>query len=109
MLHKMKEEYVEDKNTGNVIRSGFGNMPYLVQILVRLWRRTEEEEDKRTPKDKQTAKLYKRKSIGGDYGLTILDCRQNGSLAGEELREPVNTFPMLMQMIYPESETSDWE
>lgn len=108
LLHKMKEEYVDDKSTGNIIRSGFGNMPYLVQVLVRLWRRTTEEEEKRTQKDKLVAKLYKRKEIGGDYGLTILDCRQNGSLAGTELAEPLNTFSMLGMTVYPDSEEEEW-
>ena len=38
LLHKMKPEYINDKNTGDVRRAGFSDMGFLVQVIVQCWR-----------------------------------------------------------------------
>jgi len=92
LLHKMKKTYVQNKDgkdgwNGKYERAGFGDMGFLVQVNARVWR---DEED-------------------GDFHIYITDCRQNPDLAGEDLFGPLCTFPMLAQMILPESNIEDWE
>lgn len=99
ILHKMKEQYVDDKATGRMIRSGFGDMPYIMQVNVRLWRRSKEEKKKKGGEP-----------VKGDltFGLTVLDCRQNAELTGEVLEEPMNDFATLATMVYPDTKEEDW-
>ena len=85
LIHKQKEEYINDKNTGRMKRSGFGDIGYLVQVNLEVWRRK------------------------GEFGLTVKDCRQEASLAGEEFVDPMNTFPFLASQVYPGTSEEDWE
>lgn len=86
LIHKVKNEYVDDKRTGNMERAGFGDIGYLVQINLRLnW-------------DKENG-----------FTMYVEDCRQNMDIAGEVFREPQNTFPYLAMNVYPDSELEDWE
>lgn len=77
MIHKVKEEYINDKFTGKMVRSGFKDTPYLVQILAQTWRRDP-----------------------ADFGLTILTCRQNPSIIGLELEGDFCTFDALLDMVF---------
>lgn len=106
LLHKLKEEYINDKKTGRYERAGFKDVAYQVQINLRVWRRQgEEEETGRGRKNVLTADI----AHTGNFGFTIIDCRMDASLAGMEIEEPMNTFSMLGQMVYPETEPEDWE
>ena len=90
-LHKMKGEYIQSKKTGEsgatgrMVRSGFGNMPYLVQITVKVYRN------------------------GNGFGVQVLKCRQNPELDGVEYGEPMNTFPYVAMDAWEGSEQTDWE
>jgi len=87
LIHKMKEQYINDKGTGKMIRSGFNDTAYLVQVNIRTWYRAKE-------------RLF---------GLTVVNCRQNMSIAGMELTEPINDFAHLAAEVYPQTDAEDWE
>jgi hypothetical protein len=99
LLHKMKSEYINDKSTGEMIRSGFADTGYLTQINIRVWRRN-------LAQDGRSVNL---KINDGTFGLTVADCRQKADVAGVELTDPLNTFPMLMTQVYPETDSEEWE
>lgn len=86
LLHKQKREYIDDKATGRLERSGFGDTGYLVQCNVNVWRRE-----------------------GNVYGLTVRDCRQNSDINEQEFEDPMNTFPFLASSIFPEVDMEYWE
>lgn len=86
LLHKMKAEYVEDKRTGRFERAGFGDTGFLVQLNALAWRDQE-----------------------GMFGITVQDSRQNPALMGEEIMEPLLSFPFLATQVFPETEEGDWE
>jgi hypothetical protein len=83
-LHKMKQEYVNDKFTGKYERAGMKDMAYLVQVNMRtFW--TED-----------------------GFAVKIIDCRQNAALKGEVITEPLNDFLTIAQMVYPNTEEGEW-
>jgi hypothetical protein len=86
LIHKVKNEYVNDKRTGEMERAGFGDTGYLVQINLTLGWDFEE-----------------------GFSMFIKDCRQNMVIAGTKVNEPMNTFPFLATQVYPESELENWE
>jgi hypothetical protein len=63
LIHKMKNEYLNDKRTGRKERAGFADTAFLVQMNVEVWR-----------------------DADGVFGLTIVDSRQNPDLCGMELQ-----------------------
>ena len=81
LLHKMKQEYVNDKRTGGYERAGFSDTGFMVQVNVRCWRRA-----------------------NGDgqlmFGLSVDDCRQNADVAGLELEQPMCDWETLAGMIH---------
>jgi len=80
-------------------RAGFSDIGYAVQANIVSWRVT--------ALDEQYGK--KRDDEYRGFGITIRDCRQQSELAGQEILEPLNNFPQLASMVYPNSEISDWE
>lgn len=86
LLHKMKPEYVNDKSTGKVLRAGFGEIGFLVQVNIEL---------------RRDAEL--------DFTSTVKDCRQNEGIAGLELVGDMNNFPSLAQLVFPESNEEEWK
>lgn len=76
LVHTVKDEYVNDTKTGNYIPNGFKEVPGLVQMVVRMWKRN------------------------GAYGLTITDCRHKRELEGKELPAAIATFPMLLNLVH---------
>lgn len=43
LLHKVKDEYINDKKTGRKEFAGYSNMGFLVQVILELWRTNDEE------------------------------------------------------------------
>ena len=80
LLHKVKNEYINDKRTGNYERAGFTDTGFMVQVNVRCWRRLNG--------DKQLV-----------FGMTIDDSRQNADVAGMELEGEMCSFPMLASVV----------
>jgi hypothetical protein len=85
LLHKMKAEYVEDRRTGKFERAGFSDTGFLVQLNAVAWR------------DKD-----------GTFGITVQDSRQRPELAGEEITEPLLSFPFLASQVFPDTLEEDW-
>lgn len=91
ILHKLKSKYVNDKRTDEFEMSGFGDTPYIAQVNVRVWRKSEDEDRSRP------------------FGLTVLSCRQNAEIDGMELEGPMCNFQFLASMVYPDTDPGDWE
>lgn len=106
LLHKLKDEYINDKKTGKFERAGFKDVVYQVQINIRVWRKPDEDEE---PRKGRKVMLTDNIAHTGNFGFTIIDCRMDASLAGMEIQEPMNTFAMLGQVVYPDTNPEDWE
>jgi hypothetical protein len=85
VTHKLKEQWVNDKRTGQYEFAGMKDIPFLVQAHARLW------------------------SAEDGYHLRVGKCRQNAQVTGLELMNDMITFPTLAQFVFPDSEQSDWE
>lgn len=82
LLHKMKQEYINEKRTGRYERAGFGDTGFMVQVNIKCWRRLAEGDSGRLL-----------------FGLTVEDCRQNADAAGLELEEPMCDFATVASMV----------
>ena len=89
LIHKMKPKYVNDKRTAEYERSGFGDTGFLVQVNAQVYRYAPED--------------------GGEFVISIRDCRQNQELAGEEFEGGMCTFPFLASMVLPDIDPEAWE
>jgi len=89
LLHKMKAEYIADKRTGNYERAGFSDTGFLVQVNAQMWRYGVED--------------------GGDFVCSVRDCRQNPDIAGMDFEGMMCNFPMVAQMVLPDSDSEAWE
>lgn len=94
MLHKSKAEYVNDVRTGGRERAGFTDTGFLVQVEVKLFKLHPDDRDDVT-----------------DNGFRgeIISCRDNPDIEGTVLQGPMLNFPMVAQMVLPDSNQSDWE
>jgi hypothetical protein len=90
LIHKVGDEYVNDKRTGKKIRSGYKDTGYIVQVNANLWKVPEEEYPDR-------------------FHLQITDCRQNPECEGTELTGDMVNFATVATMVFPESELEDWQ
>lgn len=88
LLHKMKDEYKNDSRTGDVKRSGFSDMGFLVQVIVQCWRDEEKAPD--------------------CFHATVVDCRQDPTLNGFDMQGEMATFPTLAQLVFTETSAEDW-
>jgi hypothetical protein len=85
ITHRLKEQWVNDKRTGQFEFAGMKDVPFLVQAHVRLW----QAED--------------------GYHLKVGKSRQNATVAGLELVNEMIDFPTLAQFVFPESSREQWE
>jgi len=95
MLHKMRKVYVNDKFNGEYERAGFGDTGYLAQVNCQMWR-----EEAITDENG--------KILPGAFHLHVRDCRHNPLLAGEDMGEPMCTFPFLASMVIEGTSPADW-
>ena len=86
LIHKGKE-YIDDKWLGGYERKGFGDMRFLTQINLELWRDEEEPYD---------------------FRMKVLDSAYNSTLKGLELTNELITFPMVASMVFGNS-PEEWE
>lgn len=99
ITHKMKQEYENKKTrdgqtwsepTGKYMRAGFKETGYLIQINLE--------------------HMYRFGKTGAvEFGIRIVDCRQNMTIAGLELWGDECNFPKLAEYVYPDSTPEDWE
>lgn len=76
LLQRLKKEYKDDKWTGQYETSGYSGIPYDVQINCR------------TFIDKE-----------GNFALYIDNCRQNASLRGQTILDPMIEFKFIASMV----------
>lgn len=79
LLHKMKAQYINDKRTGEYERAGFGDTGFLVQVNAVVWRYSADD--------------------GGEFAITIRDCRQNPDLMGMEFEGDMCNFETISQLV----------
>lgn len=85
MLHKMKDEYVNDKRTGALKRTGFKDADYAAQVAVRSFKQD------------------------GQFYLEVIKCRLNTDIEGMTIPQSPDTgFADLAQMVLPQFEREQW-
>jgi hypothetical protein len=89
LLHKMKDEYVNDQRTGQVKRAGFADTGFLVQVNALTYRGPEE-------------------TVPECFHLQITDCRQNAELAGVDLSGQDMNFATLACQVFLGTKEGDW-
>ena len=85
--HRMKDEYLEDKKTGNLIMEGWGKIYHEVDLVLQHW--VEETEP-----------------VPQRFHFTILKCGMNPELDRMEFSNM--DLPTLGELIFPDSKQSDW-
>jgi len=85
LLHKVKDEYVDDKRTGRKLRAGFADTGFLVQANISCW------------KDPT-------KPVPDKFNATIVDCRHNPSVEGLTFTGTDCNFETVRQYIFGEVE-----
>lgn len=87
-IHKQKEDWKDNKPTGNYKREGIKHMGYAVHVNA----------------------THTRTLVNGvnKWGLSIADARQNIDLAGMTLEDGQVTFPYLAEMLFPKTTEKDW-
>lgn len=88
--HKVKDQYVDEKKTGLFERSGFGEIEYDVQTILKA------ERD------------YTKSGID-QFAISIGDCRANIKATGTRFSGSSCTFSKVATAIYPSTKESDWE
>lgn len=89
LLHKMKDEYANDKRTGDLKRSGMSDIGYLVQVAVRCWRDDSEK-------------------FPDCFHVTVTDCRKDPSLHTFDMQGTMASVATLGQLMFPETSEEEW-
>src|ERR1700744_6554560 len=88
--HKVKDVYKDDKKTGEVERSGFGEIEYDVQAVIR------------------ASRDYSKSGID-QFGLEIASCRANLGASGKRFIGSDCSFSKVAQAIYPSTTEENWK
>lgn len=104
LLHRSKDEYVDDKATGRKVWSGYRHLGHASTLIIE-----HVVNKKYDPISDDPNKNFK-------YGLNIRKCLANVELEGPDgqvlqgggLRDDFINFSTLMQMVYPATTESDW-
>ncbi len=94
LVHKASKEYRNDNWTGNYKRSGFTHTGFAVHVSAKCYRIDPDPEIE----DDEV-----------EFGIHIIECRQNMALMNEELTGPLCSFPFLAALVFPDTEVADWE
>lgn len=90
LVHRLGEVYKNDKPTGISKSKGWGDVAYHCTVSVEM------------------GKDYKEEGVD-KFWLEVTDCTYDTRVEGEELRGKSISFTKLAMMIYPESDSADWE
>ncbi|CAN5950562.1 unnamed protein product [Sphagnum jensenii] len=88
--HKVKDQYKDDKKTGLFERSGFGEIEYDVQTVLK------------------TQRDYKKVGVE-QFSIEIADCRANLAASGKRFVGDDCTFSKIATAIYPNTKEEDWK
>jgi hypothetical protein len=116
-LHKTKKQYVKGKDdkdswNGKWERSGFGDLPYLVDVNLDLkfaGKKTAAEIKELEAQNVSEPELSAPWKGADRFSMSIADCRQNPDVSGEVFRGDMCSFPWLAGMVFPESDPMYWE
>jgi len=93
-IHQVKDEYINDKSTGNKIMSGFKKMPFEVQLVMETTTFDEKDKD----------------GLGNRiFGARIVDCRHDPLLNGMDFIEEDFNFTTVATALFPDTTEKDWE
>jgi hypothetical protein len=110
LLHKVKEEWKDNKTTGNMIRAGFSEAGYLVQVNARMYFSV-------CSCKKPVVGVCSVCSADNKFHFVFVNCRPNMELVGTdmvlgELSEMMGVeltpFQEVALTIYPNSSPADW-
>jgi len=89
LVHRTKDEYVDDKPSGETVPRGYEDIAYECTVNV---------------------ELLKDRTIEGPkkFKLVVTDCTFNTTIEGDELSGKMVNFCDLAMLIAPESEPEDW-
>lgn len=90
LLHKVKDEYVNNERTGLKKRAGFSDTGFLVQCNALCYRDPQEQ------------------SVPECFHMIVTDSRQNAELAGTDISGAELNFPFLATQIFPTTTEEDW-
>jgi hypothetical protein len=86
---KLKPLYIEDKRTRELEASGFGDIAFEAEVVVRMWKGGESDPD--------------------EFGLTVNKCRVNTLVERTQLVTPMSTFQFLAATVFPDTSPEEWE
>lgn len=89
LLHKVKDEYADDKRTGQRIRAGFSDTAFIVQLNATCYREIME-------------------PFPDCFHMTVTDSRHNPQLAGTDLSGHDLNFQQLAMQVFVGSNERDW-
>lgn len=99
LLGRLKDEYKNEapvagkapvgEKTGNLIREGMKDIPYMVQLNA-------------------IARCQEGAPPDSMFSIHIVNSRQNHELSGMDIPQPLCTFAAIGQMLYPDSREEDW-
>jgi hypothetical protein len=89
-LHKLKPEYKNDVKTNNFERSGFGDIGFDMEAVVR------------------TARDYKKQGVS-QFSCAIEECRANFEASGKSFVGADVSFANIAATVYPETRVEDWQ
>lgn len=87
--HRLKKEYKDDKPSGNYEINGFGEMEFECQVVVQQWK----DPDQKIP---------------DRFGATVMDCRLDPQIEGQEFQGETNTFGFIAASVFGE-DPGEWE
>ena len=90
-IHKEKKEYKNDNWSGKYEVQGFSDTPFLVQCNINHFKTKATEDDE------------------AEFGIRVINCRQNADMDGEELVGMMCDFPTLASMVFEETNEDDWK
>jgi hypothetical protein len=88
-LHRLKEEYKDDKKTGGLVRQGFGDIAFEVDAVMRLL-------------------VDENKADDSAFTLQFGACRPNRLLQRKEITGTDISFAKVAALMYPSTKESDW-
>lgn len=89
-LHKRRDQYVNDTRTGQLERDAYKDMGFAVQVNLLAWR--------------EANGLF----LNGPFHVTVLDSRQNATLAGMDFQGGMETFPTIASFVLPDVPQEYW-
>lgn len=97
-LHRVKEAWAGGQPTGKFEADGYKQLPYEVEMTVKLSKR----QVLKTDEDGEKSKVWERRAEIGD-------CRINDKMNGLTFDGKEATFAEIMAQAYPKTEVEDWQ